>query len=129
MADAAIVAPWTGKIEAVSKVSALQKAGIVARVARGQVGRSRTLNAAIIGVKTTLRSFGRAMHQLWLEVIGTLFLAMALFGAIAFVREYLQYESKHTSTSRLAIAICFTLAFAWFGLSSFWRVRRRSQRP
>ncbi len=112
-----------------SKVSALRKAGVVARVARDQAGRSRTLTAVLSGVKTTLRSFGRAMHQLWLEVIGTLFLAMALFGGVALVREYMQYEAKHTSTSRLAIAICFTLAFAWFGFSSFWRVRRKSQRP
>jgi hypothetical protein len=75
-----------------------------------------------------LRSFGRALHQLWLEVIGTLFLAMALFGAIALVREYMNYSAGRTTTSRLAIAICFTLTFAWFGLSSFWRVRRK-QRP
>jgi len=129
IAVTAIVAPRAVKIEAVSKVSVLRKAGIVARVARDQAGRNRTLNAVFSGVKTTLRSFGRALHQLWLEVIGTLFLAMALLGAIAFVREYMQYESKHTSTSRLAIAICFTLAFAWFGLSSFWRVRRKGQRP
>jgi hypothetical protein len=41
----------------------------------------------------------------------------------------MKYTAGHTTTSRLAIAICFTLAFAWFGLSSFWKVRRNSQRP
>lgn len=111
------------------KVSALRKLGVVAQVARQQAGRSRTLSAVMSGARTTLRSFGRALHQLWLEVTGTVFLAMAAFGTIALVREYLQYEAKRTTASRLAVVACFTLAFTWFGLSSFWRVRRKSQRP
>src|SRR5215469_15964384 len=115
----AIVAPQAVKIEAVSKVSALRKLGVAARVAREQAGRNRTLTAVFSGIRATLRSFGRAVHQLWLEVIGTLFLTMALFGAIALVREYMNYSAGRTTTSRLAIAICFTLTFAWFGLSSF----------
>jgi hypothetical protein len=69
------------------------------------------------------------MHVLWLEVTGTLFLSIALFGGVALVREYLQYSSGHTSLNRIAIALAFTLAFAWFGVSSFWRVRRKGQRP
>ncbi len=112
-----------------SKVSTLRKLGAVARVAGEQAGRSRTLSAVLGAVRTTLRSFGDAMHQLWLEVTGTVFLAMAAFGGIAGVREYMQYEAGRTTAGRVAIAICFTLAFAWFGLSSFWRVRRKSQRP
>jgi hypothetical protein len=92
-------------------------------------GRNRTLSAVMSGVKATLRSFARAAHQLWLEVTGTLFLSIAALGGVEMVREYLKYTSGHTTASRLAIAICFTLTFAWFGLSSFWRVRRKSQRP
>ena len=125
----AIVAPEAVKIEAVSKVSFFQKAGIATRVARQQAGRNRTLNAIKSGVRATVKSFTHALHQLWLEVTGTVFLAMAAFGAAAMVREYLKYTASHTSPSRLAIAICFTLTFAWFGLSSFWRTRRKSQRP
>ena len=68
------------------------------------------------------------MHQLWLEVTGTLFLSIAVFGAAAGVREYMKYTSGHTTAGRVAIAACFTLAFGWFGLSSFWKVRK-SQRP
>ena len=124
-----IVALEAVKIEAVNMVSALRKLGVAARVAGQQAGRNRTLSAIMGAVRTTLRSFGRAAHQLWLEVTGTVFLSMALFGAIALVREYLKYEAGHTTASRVAIAICFTLAFGWFGLSSFWRVRRKSQRP
>jgi hypothetical protein len=123
----AIVSPRAVKIEAVSKVSTLRKLGVVARVAGQQAGRSRTLSAVMSGARTTARSFGHAAHQLWLEVTGTVFLAMALFGAAAAVREYMKYAAGHTTASRVAITVCFTLAFAWFGLSSFWKVKRKSQ--
>jgi hypothetical protein len=124
-----IVSPQAVKIEAVNKVSALRKLGAVARVAGQQAGRNRTFSAVMSGVRTTARSFGRAAHQLWLEVTGTVFLAMATFGGIAGFREYMKYSTGHTTASRVAIAVCFTLTFAWFGLSSFWKVRRKSQRP
>jgi hypothetical protein len=125
----AIVAPEAVKIETVNKVSFFQKMGIATRVAKAQAGRNRTLNAIKSGVLATARSFTRALHQLWLEVTGTVFLAMAAFGAAALVREYTKYVAGRTTAGRLAIAICFTLTFAWFGLSSFWRTRRKSQRP
>ena len=86
------------------------------------------MNAALSAVKATARSFGHILHLLWLEVIGTVFLAMAAVGGIAFVREYTKYEAGHATAGRVAVAICFTVTFAWFGLSSFWRVRRKSQR-
>ena len=124
-----IVAPEAVKIEAVSKVSVWQKAGVVAQVAGRQARKSRTLNAIMGGVRTTLRSFGHALHQLWLEVTGTLFLAIAAFGAIALVREYVKYEAGRATIGRIAIAVCFTLTFAWFGLTSFWRAKKKSQRP
>lgn len=123
-----IVAPKAVKIEAVSKVSSLRKLGVAARVARDQAGRSRTFNAIMAGVRTTARSFAHAMHQLWLEVTGTVFLAIAAFGGFALVREYMKYEAGRTTVGHVAIAVCFTLAFAWFGMSSFLRVRRKSQR-
>jgi hypothetical protein len=112
----------------VGKVSTWQKLGVVARVAGQQAGRSRTLKAVKGAARTTLRSFARALHQLWLEVTGTLFLAIAAFGAVALVREYLKYEAGRATASRVAVALGFTLAFAWFGLSSFWKVKRKSQR-
>lgn len=124
-----IVAPLPVKIESMSKVSALRKLGVVARVAGQQAGRNRTLGAVMGAVRTTARSFGRVLHQLWLEVTGAVFLAMAAIGGIALVREYTKYTAGRATAGRVAIAICFTLAFAWFGLSSFWRVRRKSQRP
>jgi hypothetical protein len=85
---------------------------------------------AIVGaVRATTRSLTRVLHQLWLEVVGTVFLAMAAFGAVALVREYTRYEAGRATAGRVAIALCFTLTFAWFGLTSFWRVKRKNQRP
>jgi len=50
---------------------------------------------------------------------------MAAFGFIAIIREYMKYSAKQTTASHVAIAICFTLAFGWFGLSSFLRRKGR----
>ena len=91
-----------------------------------QAGRSRTVNSIMTAVRATARSFGRVLHQLWLEVTGAVFLAMAAMGGIAGVREYVKYEAGRATAGRVAVAVCFTLTFAWFGVSSFWRVRKKS---
>jgi hypothetical protein len=124
-----IVAPKAVKIEAVNKVSTWRKIGAVAQVAGKHAGRNRTLNAVMGAARTTARSFGRAAHQLWLEVMGLFFLIMALGFATGTVKEYGKYHSGSAGFSRLAIALCCTLTFAWFGLSSFWRARRKGHRP
>jgi hypothetical protein len=109
------------------KVSTARKLGVAARVATEQVGRNRTVRAGWGAVRTAGKSFGRATHQLWLEVTGTVFLTMALFGGTAAFREYAKYRAGEAAGNRVAVAICFTLAFAWFGLSSFWRARQKQR--
>ena len=96
---------------------------------RDVAGRSRRVNAIMRACRATARSFGHILHLLWLEVIGTVFLAMAGIGGIALAREYAKYTAGRATASRVALAVCFTLTLAWFGLSSFCRVRRKSQRP
>jgi hypothetical protein len=122
-----IVAPQAVKIEAVSKVSTAQKLGVVARVAGQQVKRSRTVRAAKSAAMATARAFGRVLHQLWLEVTGLVFLVMAASGGIAAAKEYAKYEAGRVGVGRVAVAICFTVTFAWFGVSSFWRVRQKGK--
>jgi hypothetical protein len=121
----AIVAPQTAKIEGVSKVSTWQKIGVVARVAGKQADRNRTINAARRAIGTTLRTFTRVAHQLWLEVMGTVFLVMAAFGAFGFFREYAKYHAGQAGAGHVAAAVAFTLTFGWFGVSSFWRGWKR----
>jgi hypothetical protein len=108
------------------QVSTLRKLGIIARVAAQQAGRSRTGSAILNGIRATVTSFGRVLHQLWLEVTGFTFLALAAIGALAGYREYAKYQAGQAAgPGRLILAICFTVSFAWFGLSSFWRVSRK----
>ncbi len=109
-----------------STASIARKLGVIVRVFVQQVRRSRTGSAILQGIMATARSYGRVLHQLWLEVTGFTFLAISGIGAIAGFREYAKLQSGQvTGRGRLILAICFTLSFAWFGLSSFWRVRRR----
>jgi hypothetical protein len=67
------------------------------------------------------------LHQLWLEVTGLVFLVMAGSGGIAAAKEYAKYEAGRAGFGRVLVAMGFTLTFAWFGVSSFWRVRRKSR--
>jgi hypothetical protein len=113
----------------VSKASTFKKLGVAARVAQDHVGRNRTASAVFGAVRTTARSFGRVLHQLWLEVTGVIFLLMALSFAAGAVREYGKYHAGQSGPGPFAIAACVALTFAWFGMSSFWRSRRKMQRP
>jgi hypothetical protein len=111
----------------VSKVSTAQKLGVVARVATQQVKRNRTVRAVKGAAATTARAFGKVLHQLWLEVTGLVFLIMAFSGGAAVAHEYAKYHAGKTGFARVGMAVCFTVTFAWFGVSSFWRVRRKSK--
>jgi hypothetical protein len=108
----------------VSKVSTARKLGVVARVASQQAKRSRTVRAATGALSAIGRAFGRVLHQLWLEVTGLIFLVMAGSGGFAAAKEYAQYEAGRAGIGRVVVAVCFTVTFAWFGVSSFWRVRQ-----
>lgn len=102
-----------------------RKLQIFAQVAGQLARRSQTLRAVVNAGRATALSFGKVLHQLWLEVTGFVFLAMAGIGGVALSREYVKYQAGKTGPARLVIAVCFCLTFGYFGLSSFWRVRRR----
>jgi len=89
--------------------------------------RSRTVRAATQAAATTGRAFGRVLHQLWLEVTGVVFLIMALSFAGATAKEYGKYHSGQAGRGRVAVAVCFTVTFAWFGVSSFWKVKKKGR--
>ena len=90
-----------------------------------QVGENRLLRSLGLAAVATGRASAQVLHQLWLEVMGAVFLGMAGIGLIAVGRTYSKYSSGHGTAGAVAVAVCFTLTFAWFGLSSFWRVRKR----
>jgi len=112
----------------VSKVSTAQKLGVAARIAGRHAQGSRVFCALKSSAATTGRALGRVFHQLWLEVTGAVFLLIAASGAAAWAHEYSRYQAKKVGFGHVAVAICFTLTFAWFGVSSFWRVWQKGRR-
>jgi hypothetical protein len=104
-----------------SPLSTGRKLGIAARVAGRQVRNTRTFGAVVKAGRTTAARWGRVLGQLWLEVTGFVFLALAAVGGLAFWREWV----KHSGTGRLVLAAAFTVLFGWFGASSFWRIRKK----
>ena len=124
----AIVAPQAAKIEIVVKVSTWRKMAVVARVAGQQAGRNRTVSVFAKAARATARSFGNVLHQLWLEMVGVIFLVMALGFGSASVKEFGKYQAGQVGAGRVAVTVCFAVTFAWFGVSSFWRVRKKKQR-
>jgi hypothetical protein len=120
-----IVRSAAAKIDKMIAAQMAKKLGVILGVALQQVRQSRIGAALIGGVETTACSFGRVFHQLFLEVTGFTFLAIAAIGAVSGVREYGKYHAgREVSPGRLILAMAFTLSFAWFGLNSFWRVNK-----
>ena len=106
-------------------VSTARKLGLVAKVAGKQMKRSRTYGALLTGARTSLSHFGKVLRQLWLEITGFVFLAFAAIGVVGLVKEYAAYQAGRASSGRVAAAAGFSLLFAWFGTSSFWRARAK----
>ncbi len=59
------------------------------------------------------------LRQLWHEVIGSLFLVLAFLGASAALREW-----RAGSSTRVLLAVGFTLMMAYFGVTSFRSARK-----
>jgi hypothetical protein len=89
------------------------------------LGNNRFVRAGFRAAETTLRSFGRVLHTLWLEVTGLFFLVFAAIGVVALVREYHAYSAGQVDRNEVVAAALFTVVFAYFGISSFWRSRRK----
>jgi hypothetical protein len=99
------------------------------RAATAQLGatrRGRLLTAAFDSSLGVLRSAARSLHSLWLEITGFFFLVFAALGAAACWREYRDYAANDSGLERLVLTLLFTLMFAWFGITSFRRARRKS---
>jgi len=95
----------------------------VTHIGGNMVRKSRMVNALGSATQVAVRSVTRVGHLLWLEVAGLFFLAFAVTGGLAAWHDYSRHK---TLSSRFAAAICFTVIFAWFGVSSFLRARRKA---
>ena len=99
--------------------------GLAARIVGQQVKGTKTYGAVVTGAKTMLSHFGVVLHQLWLEVTGFVFLSFAAIGVFFMFREYAAYHAGRGSNLRVAEAAGFGLIFGWFGVTSFWKARRK----
>ena len=108
-----------------TSISTARKISIAARIAAQHAGSSRTFRAIMRASRATSGVFGRVLHQLWLEVTGFVFLVFASIGVVALVREYSAYHVGKGTGGRMAAAAGFSLVFSWFGVTSFWRARRK----
>ena len=97
------------------------------RVAGRKTGESRWVRAFYKAGTVTIRNVSRVLHVLWLEVTGLFFLALGCVGAAAAVREYHRRSLGNGSTGKMLLAATFALLFAYFGVSSFWRSRKRQR--
>lgn len=70
-------------------------------------------------------AISRVLHLLFLEVTGFVFLCFATIGGFALMREYPGLLAGRVSQGRFGVTLLFTVMFAWFGLTSFWRTRRK----
>lgn len=100
----------------------------ILRVAGRQTGKSRLVRACYNAGSATMRSVKRVMHVLWLEVTGLLFLLFALVGAGATIREYHKHLAGNAGSGKMLLAAFFAVLFTYFGVSSFWRSRKRGAR-
>ena len=98
------------------------------RVAGRQTGKSRLVRACYNAASATTRSLKRVVHVLWLEVTGLLFLLFAMVGAGAAMREYHRHVAGTAGPGKMLLAAFFAVLFTYFGVSSFWRSRKRGAR-
>jgi hypothetical protein len=77
------------------------------------------------GAGAFYKAISRVLHLLFLEVTGFVFLCFATVGGFRLMREYPGLVSGRVSEGRFGVTLLFTVMFAWFGLTSFWRARRK----
>ncbi len=69
----------------------------------------------------------RPVHTLWHEIIGFLFIVMAIvIGGFGF-RAYSRYAGDPSEFLRILLSAVFTIILAGFGISSFRKARKISR--
>jgi hypothetical protein len=72
-----------------------------------------------------LRPFAHATNILWNQIAGIFF---ALFGLFFLEHAWMVYRATHGRDRHVYLYGGLALLFAWFAVSTFWRVRRRQRR-
>ncbi len=99
--------------------------GTAIRVLRGGEGRRFALSF-MRGAGAFVGAVSKVLHLLFLEVTGFVFLCFAVVGGFATMREYPRMLAGQVSRGKFSVIVAFTVMFAWFGVTSFWRARRKA---
>jgi len=76
-------------------------------------------------LKIIFGDFFKALHQLWLEVIGGIFLALGIVFIFAAIQEYRKYVSApEIGTGRFLLVLLTSAVMLFFALESFWKARK-----
>jgi hypothetical protein len=69
----------------------------------------------------------RPMRVLWHEIIGFLFIVLAVIFGSSAIRNYRLLKAEEISILRLAVSFFLPVLMAYFGITSFLRARRISR--
>jgi hypothetical protein len=69
----------------------------------------------------------RPLHVLWNQVIGTVFIALALSAVPSVIRYIRAFETDAGGIFRVVLSVSFGAIMAYFGISSFLRARKISR--
>lgn len=101
-------------------------AGTAFRKLRGEPGRNRRIFRGLrSGWAVFWKTAMGTLHVLFLEVSGLIFLSFTVMIVAAFLREYRKYALHQVGVERVILAGAISTMFLYFGLSSFWRARRK----
>ena len=104
---------------------AARKIGVAAGTVSRQVWSGRLGGALVSGVRAASASFARVFHILWLEVTGFVFFILALLAGTALLRELHRADGGAVNQNKVWAAGALALVFVYFGVTSFWRARKR----
>lgn len=102
-------------------------AGNAVRVLAGGKSR-RILGGVRAGGSTFFGNLRHVLGLLFLEVTGSIFLLFAFGIAGKAWSEYQAYHSGKQGPGRFEFTLLLALMFLYFGVSSFWRSRRKAKR-
>jgi hypothetical protein len=74
--------------------------------------------------KIMFSDFLRSLHQLWLEVIGGLFIVFSLLFGFHAVKEYREYVASVDNPWGIIGAAALSVLTLGFGIHSFWKARK-----
>ncbi len=66
----------------------------------------------------------RPLRVLWNEIIGFVFLALAVWAVPSTIKAVREFNGDADSLFRIILAGLFSVIMIWFGVTSFWRARK-----